>query len=763
MIAQVQTKAIGNQSAGTTVTAAFVSNPTPGSVMVACLAGTDLSWQTLSGWTAGAASSLNTDVAIQYRIAQIGDGKTYTFTQNTASDTLGMQLSEWGGFPAGSITVDIMAGNSNGSGTSAIVAGGTSTIATSLVIALVASGGGGLTGGAWDQGITRDSQFTDFTNTTIQIMTGYKITSATQSFTNTTASWTGSHSSNMVIISFGSTGGAAPVTIGAITTMGVPTITAVAPSTPLLIQRITNSNGGVATQQITVTFTGTPTINNLLIACCSALVGGWTAPAGWTLSGAGTGADANENMFYHQVQAGDGKTYVFNLTGGVNSVCNVELDEWTGFPAGTITVDRQSTAEGPTPGLSVSCNPGGTTTPIQLIKAMVGVTGTGATAASWNQGFSVDTAFMNNQMATAHKVTTAPVNLNPITATWTTGSNTSTIVVCSFTVVPLTPVLVQPAVTAFNASATSLPATLANAPVAGNMMVAACVCSTGTGWTAPAGWLIGGVKVGNVNMACFYKRVKAGDAATYTFAIVGSAGKISVALLEFTGIPGTPCAELIGAVDTSGALTASLNLGTTSQAVDLVIGILGLVPTVTAAGGTWTQGLVNDINMLNNQLLVAHLITNVAQTFSPTAVTWTTAAVASTLMMIAFTFVPYQAAISFVWRGSPGFAVGQPAASSGTQYEGIAAGVASNTPTITPGIPQAELLGFAVAVNTIPGAAPTLAITGGTQDVTVATTGPGLNVALTINEGKLAVSAPTTWTFAGATAYSGMGNLLALQ
>lgn len=725
----------------TSISATFTSTPTVGNLMLATCCGVLSGWSAPSGWTSvGVTAGANLDIYMFYRQVQTGDGKTYTFTQTGGTDNLEIEMEEWGGFPGGTIGVDLHAIADNASGTiPATISPGTTTSAVELVKAAVGVGGTSTTGSpTWNNSLAVDSAF--LAN---QLATGHIVTSATQSFSPTTVTWTGgAHSSTMVVASFA--------------VMATSAIALVAG------QRATNTVSSGTT--IAATLTATPTVNNLLLATCCGSTANWTAPAGWTLAVTDSN-NLNVAIFYRQVQTGDGKTYTFT-EGSVADQLELELEEWTGFGAGTIGVDIKGSGDAG-PALTVSVSPGTTTKAAELVKAAVGVGGTpsGATITGWSNGLTIDSASLAGQLGTGHVVTSATQSFSPTTVTWssTIGSHSSTVVIASFTVINVVPNEVQ-RVTATNASAGSIGATFSNVPAVGNMLLATC-CGTHSGWTAPAGWLTAGFRVGHMDVAIFYRRVIQGDTAgPYTFTESGGPGSVVLELEEWAGLPGTPVAELVGTSDNASATTASVALGSITSAVELVKAAVGLGgTTATQAGTPWNQGLTVDsaLPTLLHQLQTGHVVTSATQSFTSTTATWVTAET-STLVVVAFAFVPYQAAIAIVYRLNPGgFATGQPAASSGTEILAAVANALTQTNTVHPPA-NALIVGFAATVGSNPGSEAS-ALAQGTQRVQAATSGPGLNPAVVIADAPVLGGTTVTWAYAGDHAYSGGGEIVALS
>lgn len=725
----------------TSISATFAATPTVGNLMLATCCGVLSGWSAPSGWTSvGVTAGANLDIYMFYRQVQSGDGKTYTFSQTGGTDNLEIEMEEWGGFPGGTIGVDLHAIADNASATiPATISPGTTTTAIELVKAAVGVGGSSTTGSpVWNNSLIVDSAF--LAN---QLATGHIVTSATQSFSPTTVTWTGgAHSSTMVVASFAVTSTSAIALVAG--------------------QRATNTVASGTT--IAATLAATPTVNNLMLATCCGSTANWTAPAGWTLAVTDS-TNLNVAIFYRQVQTGDGKTYTFT-EGSVADQLELELEEWTGFGTGTIGVDLKASGDAG-PALTVSASPGTTTKASELVKAAVGIGGSpsGATVTGWNNGLTIDSASLGAQLGTGHVVTTSTQSFSPTTVTWssTIGSHSSTLVIASFTIINVVPNEVQ-RVTATNASASSIGATFTTAPAVGNMLLATC-CGSKSGWTAPAGWLIAGARSGHMDVAIFYRRVVQGDTVgPYTFAESGGPGSVVLELEEWAGMPGTPVAELVASSDNTSATSASVALGSITSAVELVKAAVGIGgSTATQAGTPWNQGLTVDsaLPTLLHQLQTGHVVTAATQSFTSTTATWVTAEV-STLVVVAFAFVPYQTAIAIVYRLNPGgFATGQPAASTGTETTGAAANAQTQTNTVNP--PNASLIvGFAATVNTSPGSEAS-SLVGGTQRVAAATSGQGLNPALVIADASLIQGGPVTWTFSGSNPYSGGGEIVALS
>jgi len=177
---------------------------------------------------------------------------------------------------------------------------------------------------------------------------------------------------------------------------------------------------------ITGTLGSTPTANNLLVATVigSGSGTGWTTPSGWTLaSNGGVHADGPK-IYYRVVQAGDGKAWSFTESTPATYQI-LELEEWGGF-GGIPTLDLATTAAGVAE-TSQAVSPGTISHAAELVKTAVGCLGAASSAASWNQGISVDTQFsgfgVTGVLATGQLVTSVVTNFTTTTVTWTGSSS----------------------------------------------------------------------------------------------------------------------------------------------------------------------------------------------------------------------------------------------------------------------------------------------------------------------------------------------------
>jgi hypothetical protein len=116
-----------------------------------------------------------------------------------------------------------------------------------------------------------------------------------------------------------------------------------------LVQQIQFSPGS-QTNTITLTLPSAPTVGNVLIAACaySQYANARTigTPSGWTKWD--DFSDTNSDSlacFWHVVQAGDGTTYSFPITGASTDWCNAILLEWSGVDT-TAPINQHSIVAG---------------------------------------------------------------------------------------------------------------------------------------------------------------------------------------------------------------------------------------------------------------------------------------------------------------------------------------------------------------------------------------------------------------------------------
>lgn len=514
----------------------------------------------------------------------------------------------------------------------------------------------------------------------------------------------------------------------------------------------TTATGTPGAPTISRTLPVAPTVGNLMVAIVNGSLGPWTGPAGWTLASPG-GANLTPNIWFRQVQTGDtAGPYIFTEA-SITSTDNLEMTlmEFGGFDAGTISVDLHAVMDA-SPATTISISPGTTQVANELVVGAVGVGG-GASSPVWStQGMSADSGFLTSSLATAHVALTATQSLNPITVSWSGTAHSSTLTVATFAVIPQIPVVTQKK-TATTPSATSQAVTLDTAPTAGNLMVAKCL-TPDSPWTGPAGWSLASVGGANVSIAVFYRRVQAGDGASYTFTQTGPASLMAVELKEWTGLPGTAVAELVATVDKSPATSSTINPGVTSQNVGIVEALIG----VSGSASSWNLGLTVDSDFIGGVLATAHLVTSVPTDLTGLTASWS-GSHSSTMAVVSFAFVPYQVAIAAVYRGFSGF--GPQPVGAEVSVASAAGGANTSTNTVTPDSVNALLVAFAATVNMISGAEAT-SIVGGTQRAAVATTGPGLNPAAAVADAPLPSPVATTWTFAGSRSYAGQGRLISL-
>lgn len=209
-------RARASSLASATLTLALPAPPTPGNLLLATTGGDQTSWSSPTGIQTGAANGPwnhttpatgNLTLAIFAKTVSTADvvsfasGYTFTETLSVAADGVEMELEEWGGFPPGDWAVNLVGPDVENpiNGTFANTTNpGSTTAAVCLVKVVVGVGGSTANTPTWNQGITVDSTFTDFTNSN-QMATGHVITAAPKSFNPTTVSWLTANNSNSAL------------------------------------------------------------------------------------------------------------------------------------------------------------------------------------------------------------------------------------------------------------------------------------------------------------------------------------------------------------------------------------------------------------------------------------------------------------------------------------------------------------------------------------------------------------------------------------